>query len=176
MKLYISSYKLGDRTDELKNWIYENSDNKIVLMPNALDIYQDGDRKQQRIENEVRELEQLGFQVRVLSLKDYFGKKEKLIEDLKDFHAFFAIGGNVFVLRQAMRLSGFDDYLRELSKKDGYLYGGYSAGICLLAPSLSGLELVDNHNENVYGIETIWDGIGIKFNEIDKNFMRLLKH
>lgn len=33
MKLYLSSYKLGNRKEELKKWIYEHG-NKICLIPN----------------------------------------------------------------------------------------------------------------------------------------------
>lgn len=34
MKLYLSSYKLGNDTDYLRNWI-SNNDNKILLIPNS---------------------------------------------------------------------------------------------------------------------------------------------
>ena len=35
MKLYLSSYKVGDRTEELKKWIEEHG-NKICLIPNSI--------------------------------------------------------------------------------------------------------------------------------------------
>tara|TARA_Y100000310_G_scaffold53810_1_gene49343 strand:+ start:340 stop:636 length:297 start_codon:yes stop_codon:yes gene_type:complete len=43
------------------------------------------------------------------------------------------------------------------------VYGGYSAGICVLAPTLKGLHIVDDPNAKQYGEEheTIWDGLGI---------------
>ena len=42
-----------------------------------------------------------------------------------------------------MKFSGFDNYIRELAKKEKYLYSGYSAGICVLSAQLNGLDLVD---------------------------------
>lgn len=70
-------------------------------------------------------------------------------------------GGNTFVLRQAMRLSGFETLIRELVDTD-FLYGGYSAGVCVLAPSLTGLQQVDDATLTPYpNSEVIWDGIGL---------------
>jgi len=158
MKLYISSFGLGNRTDVLKNWINEN-DNKIALIPNSRDILDD-ERRQAGIDRDTKALEELGFEVTVISLRDYFGMPDKLREDLNKFRAFFAIGGNVFTLRQAMKLSGFDEYLKEMINQD-ILYSGYSAGICLLAPNMQGLELVDDPNVDVYGCDPIFEGLGI---------------
>jgi len=42
-----------------------------------------------------------------------------------------------------MRLSGLDDILEGLRGNDEFLYAGYSAAGCILAPSLSPYEIVD---------------------------------
>lgn len=160
MKLYLSSYKIGNYENELKNWIKENG-NKILLIPNSRDIYPESERKTNGINNDILLLEQIGFDVKILSLEDYFGNYNKLKQDLKDYRAFWAIGGNTFVLRKAMQLSGFDKYLIEISNKDNYLYGGYSAGICVLAPSLKGLNLVDEPINPYNDENIIYDGIGL---------------
>lgn len=62
-----------------------------------------------------------------------------------------------------MKLSGLDEILKDLLKKENILYGGYSAGVCVLAPTLKGMELVDDPNVKPYDNqkETIWDGVGI---------------
>ena len=159
MKLYLSSYKIGDRKDELKKWIDEHG-NKICLIPNSRDIYPDGERKTRGIQADANELALLGFDVTIISLKDYFNKKEELLSRLKKFNAFYLIGGNTFVLRQAMYLSGFDKYLKTIENDPNYLYAGYSAGICVLANDMHGLEMCDNPNINVYGIDTMWNGLG----------------
>lgn len=159
MKLYLSSYKLGDKKEELKKWIVEHN-NKICLIPNSRDVYPDGERKINGIQEDVKELEDLGFDVTVISLKDYFDNNEELYKILKEFNAFYVIGGNTFALRQAMYLSRFDEYLKSIENNPNYLYAGYSAGICVLAKDMHGLDVCDNPSINPYGIETIWEGLG----------------
>lgn len=159
MKLYLSSYKIGNKSDELKKWISEHG-NKICLIPNSRDIYPDSERKTKGINEDVEELAQIGFAVTVISLKDYFNNKEELNKMLDKYRAFYVIGGNVFALRQAMYLSGFDEYLRTIENNPNYLYAGYSAGICVLAKDMHGLDICDDPNINPYGIETMWNGLG----------------
>lgn len=159
MKLYLSSYKLGNKTEELKKWI-KNHDNKICLIPNSRDVYPDSERKTAKIHTDAQELTDLGFRVTILSLKEYFNKQEELVKKLREFHAFYVIGGNAFALRQAMYLSGFDKYLETVKNNPDYLYVGYSAGICVLAKDMHGLEICDDSTINPYGIDTIWNGLG----------------
>lgn len=104
MKLYLSSYKLGDKTEELKRWIADHN-NKICLIPNSRDVFPDGERKVTGIQADAKDLEGLGFDVTVISLKDYFNRKEELSKRLEEVNAFYVIGGNTFALRQAMYLS-----------------------------------------------------------------------
>ena len=159
MNFYLSSYKVGNKADELKKWINQHG-NKICLIPNSRDIYPESERKANGIKEDVNELTDLGFDVTVISLKDYFDNKEELVNKLKEFSAFYVVGGNTFALRQAMYLSGFDEYLKSIENSSDYLYAGYSAGICVLAKDLHGLDVCDDPNINPYGIDTIWDGLG----------------
>lgn len=96
-------------------------------------------------------------------MRDYFKKEKELEEKISDFGVIWVRGGNLFVLRQAMKLSGFDNTLNDLVGKSNMLYGGYSAGVCVLTPTLKGMELVDDVTEKPYGdkSEVIWDGLGI---------------
>lgn len=43
------------------------------------------------------------------------------------------------------------------------VYGGYSAGVCVLGPTLKGIHLVDDQNQKPYGeqYDVNWDGLGI---------------
>ncbi len=159
MKLYLSSYKIGNKPEVLKKWIREHN-NKICLIPNSRDVYPDGERKTNGIQADVQELTELGFDVTVISLKDYFNKKEELLQILESFSACFVIGGNTFALRQAMYLSGFDNFLKTKENDPNFLYAGYSAGICVLAKDLHGLDVCDDPNVNPYGIDTMWNGLG----------------
>ena len=161
MKLYLSSYRIGNRSEELRSWIKKH-DNKILVIPNALDIYLDSKRKNDGILEKCQDLENIGFKVEILDLRNYFSNNELLREKLEEYRAFYVLGGNVFVLRQAMFLSGFDNYLKEISDKKDYLYAGFSAGVCVLASDLHGFELVDDQSEDPYNYgKTIWTGIGL---------------
>ena len=148
MLLYLSSYKLGNDKELLKKWIKDNG-NKIMLIANSRDFIPDGKKKEDRIKSSVDDLEILGFEVERLDLREYFGKEDILRKDLENCRAFYVIGGNVYTLKMAMKLSGFDNYLKDSSKCDNYLYAGYSAGICVLAPKLYGLDIVDNKISNI---------------------------
>jgi len=60
----------------------------------------------------------------------------------------------------AIKLSGFDELLKELNNKD-IVYAGYSAAGCVLSPTLKGYHIVDNSKLNTYGDhKTIWEGLG----------------
>jgi len=159
MKFYLSSYKIGNKAAELKNLISSNG--KLGFIPNALD-HVDPEARQESNKPRLQELAELGINVELLDLKDYFGKKEELEKKIASLDVVWVRGGNTFVLRQAMKLSGFDEIIKNLNRVD-FLYGGYSAGICVLAPSLRSLEIVDDPLINPYkGLtETIWEGLGI---------------
>jgi Peptidase E len=159
MKLYLSSYKIGNSTGELQNWIAEN-DNKICLIANAKDQYTDKERVWAGTMHDAEQLENVGFEVTILDLQDYFGKSEKLADFLEGFKAFYVVGGNTFVLRRAMWLSGFDAFLKSKVNDPGYLYAGYSAGICVLAPNMKGIAVMDEPEIDPYNCgEIIYDGL-----------------
>jgi len=160
--MYLSSYRLGTRADELEKWANFIGNHKAFFIPNAVDAYPDRERKTESLRGSVAELEELGYEVETLDLKDYFGKETELAEKLKKAHTIFACGGNTFVLRLAMGLSGFGDFLKSKIRDSGLLYGGFSAGICLLGQTLRGLELVDDSTVKPYGDhQVVWDGIGL---------------
>ncbi len=163
MKLYLSSYQLGEKVDFLKTHC-EKSGRVLDYIPNALDFTTaDPIRKRDHIAQDSALLGDLGFSVRVLDLREYFGKTDALKERLSEASSVWVSGGNTFILRQTMHLSGFDELMFSyLSKRHDFLYGGYSAGCCVLSPDLSYLQQVDNPNDFPYPDiqETIWDGLG----------------
>ena len=155
MVLYLSSYKVGNRTDILKEWIKKNN-NKILLIPNARDSKNMTEEEKIIIENEKMSLENNGFSVTILDLKKYFGKEKELEEYINNhFNAVYVLGGNTFVLRKAMQLSGFDKIISD-NRNNNFLYAGYSAGICVLAKSLNGVEIVDE-KINPYNSDNVID-------------------
>ena len=160
MELYLSSYRVGNETEELVKWISENGSN-ILVIPNAVDAFADGERKNAGIVDKCKDLEVLGFNPKLLDLRNYFGKKQELINAIGNCNAFYVIGGNVFVLRTAMKLSGFDEYLKEISTTE-CLYAGFSVGICVLSNDLHGIHLADDLMAGPYMYKKIiWNGVGL---------------
>ena len=73
----------------------------------------------------------LKVQIIEISLKDFFGKESELEEKLRNYNTFCLIGGNVFVLRKAMELSGFDKFIKDNLYNKKALFN-YSKNILLL--------------------------------------------
>ena len=160
MKLYLSSYKLGNDLDKLKELFPKNK--KTAYISNALDFSEDLERRKKGEEKEIEELTKLGLDVELLDLRNYFGNKEELHKKIIEFGVIWVRGGNVFLLRQAMKLSGFDEILLEINKNPEILYGGYSAGAIIIGPTLKGIDLVDDSTINIYkDTELIFDGLNI---------------
>jgi dipeptidase E len=160
MKYYLSSYELGNEADRLKALAAKG---KIGYIPNARDFTgADPKRKADRNTSDMNSLRELGLQVELIDLRDYFGKQHELKEKLEELGAIFISGGNVFVLRQAMKLSGLDEVLEELQDHEDFLYAGYSAAGCVLAQNLKMYEIVDKVDAPyIEQKEVIWEGLGV---------------
>jgi dipeptidase E len=160
MKLYLSSYRLGDNPKKLIELFSDNK--KVALIANAMD-FADNAQKKEKVKHSMTELKKLGLLSEEIDLRAYFGKQKELSEKLNNFGAVYVRGGNAFILRKAMLQSGFDNLIKEKNKDPDFVYAGYSAGICVLFPTLHGLELVDNLNlvPQRYSQEIIWDGLSI---------------
>lgn len=160
MKFYLSSYKFGNKQEYLKEWIKKHGSN-IAFISNSKDAKEDNESKFEKINSDIKLLEEIGFKVTKLDLRDYFGEFNKLDEMLKKFNSVCLIGGNCFVLRKAIELSGFDRFINENLSNDGFLYIGYSAGICVLSPNMKGLDLVDEP-VNIYNSDDVlYEGMNV---------------
>jgi len=163
MQLYLSSYKLGNEAERLLNLFKENK--RVAYIPNALDFSAaDPVRKSAHIQSDVELLSGIGLQPEVFDLRDYFDGNKDLRAALSDFAGVWVSGGNVFVLRQAMKVSGFDTLLTdELRKKEDFVYGGYSAAGCVLSKTLDAYKIVDDATDTPYEQQkdVLWDGIGL---------------
>lgn len=158
MKFYLSSFKIGNDPNQLKSLLPENS--KAVYISNGLDFAKPESQKKHQ-DWDLRELSEIGISAEQLDLRKYFGKQAELRNKLQDVDLIYVSGGNVYDLRIAMRLSGFDEILKELVGANK-VYGGYSAAVCVLSPTLKGYHVVDNPDLKTYGDhETIWEGIDL---------------
>jgi dipeptidase E len=108
------------------------------MIPNALDAAPP-DVRRDLVQSDIEELTKAGLLVTVADLTE-----PGVTAGLVDFDLVWTRGGNVFVLRRAMADSGADRDLRRSIQQDAFVYGGYSAGGCVLAPDLSALAAVDD--------------------------------
>lgn len=136
---------------------------RALVIANACDLIPEPGRAP-RVKREIEALEAIGFQAEELDLRDHFGAGwDALGARLDAADLIWARGGNAFVLRRAMRQSGFDALIRDALARDALVYGGYSGGIAVLAPSLRGIELVNDPKAvpEGYDPEVIWDCLGL---------------
>lgn len=138
-------------------------DRKIGIIPNALDIYTDVERRKQSLKRESDGLSEIELKPEAIDLREYFGRGGKLAEKLKDFGGLWVLGGNTFVLRRAFKESGLDEWLLARRNDPEFVYAGYSAGICVLTRDLKNIELMDRPNVNPEGYKAgiIYDGLGL---------------
>jgi dipeptidase E len=159
MKLYLSSYHLGKESQKLTK-MFRNK--RVALISNALDFSEDLARKEESKQEELRDLLSINLDPEEIDLRDYFHQQKLLENKLQDFGGIWVRGGNVFILRKAMAYSGLDKILKQKRSSD-FVYAGYSAGACVAAPTLKGIDLVDDPNSVAknYKPEIIWQGLGL---------------
>ena len=158
MRLYLSSFDIGDDPAEL---VKLAPDGRVGLIMNALDNFPDARQNWQNAQTE--KLTGLGFAVEPLDLRSFFSVPSQMSNSLKQLDAVWVNGGNAFVLRRAMALSGFDEAIKAELADDAIVYAGFSAAAVVLHQSLRGLELVDDPNDvpEGYPTDVPWDGLGL---------------
>jgi dipeptidase E len=139
MRLYLSSYGLGENPSALSDLAGKAPRTAVIF--NARDAYR-GERLKHQAQ-EFGALSSLGFSCEELDLRSYFGDSDALRTRLADYDLVFAVGGNTFVLARAMTEAGFGAAIREQLNENRIVYGGYSAGACVVGPDLDGCHLID---------------------------------
>jgi dipeptidase E len=138
------------------------SNTRVALILNAGDLW--GDQAHAyRVMEQTEMFAETGMDVADVDLREYVDRQAALERCLRTYGSVWVAGGNTFVLRRAMYDSGFDRIITRMLEDDAIAYGGYSAGICVLAASLKGLHLVDDpaEVEQAFHREAIWDGLGV---------------
>jgi len=162
MRLYLSSERLGERSGALLGMlegprvaVIANGYDHRTLM--ARDVYRT------EVYDPIAEFTALGLEPQEIDLRAHFGDPDSLRVRLRSYHLVWVIGGNSFILRRAMKLSGFDNVIRDLLAHDAIAYGGYAAGAVVAGPSLRGLELMDDPWEVPEGYDDplVWSGLGL---------------
>ncbi len=141
------------------------SGGRAALIANAMDG--SAQRRPHRLvqppEDPGADLHALGIDTIALDLRHYFGRPEALRRALEGIDLVWAADGDVFVLRRAMRQSGFDDLIVELLDEDRLVYGGSGAGAMVVAPCLGGLEAMGDPEDIPQGYDPapVRDGLGL---------------
>lgn len=163
MRLYLSSYRLGRHVERLKALLPKRP--RALIVANALDGFSVSLRRKLTVEEHdpYSELDALSFAVSDLDLRQFFGAHETLTKTLRSGDLVWVLGGNSFVLRRAMALSGLDVEVARLLRSDDLMYGGFSAGAVVAASTLRGIHLMDNPHEvpDGYPSAVMWDGLGL---------------
>lgn len=137
----------------------------MAVISNALDFIPDEARRSyaRNVFDPLAVFADHGMAAADLDLRRFFGDPAGLAAALVDVQLVWATGGNAFLLRRAMRQSGFDGIVRRRSDKGDLIYAGWSAGAVVAGPSLRGLELMDDPAVVVDGYEPapIWEGLGL---------------
>lgn len=161
MRLYLSSFRLGTNPEHLTRLV--GSGGRMAVIANAIDT-EPADSRVTRVWDEVVALTRLGLLAEEVDLRLHFGASPSHMADLLgSFDGVWVRGGNVFTLRTALTASGADEAITALLARDALVYAGYSAGPCVLGPSLDGLEEVDDPHdlEVAYGLEAPTNGLGV---------------
>jgi dipeptidase E len=163
MRLYLSSYRFGDRFDLFVGMAGQGA--RVGVISNALDLVPQAQREAyaRNVHDPLAELRDHGLAASDLDLRAFFGQPERLDAALAELDAVWAVGGNAFLLRRAMRQSGFDDVGVRRIRGDALVYGGWSAGAVVAGPSLKGIELMDQPDDTAAGYDPapVWEGLGL---------------
>lgn len=163
MRLFLSSESLGKYPDVFFKLVGANK--KLAFCENAKDDYSPTDRDA-KVQEHLTQFGGEGFDIQELDLRKFFGRSEELKSWLSDFGSVWVSGGNTFILRRAMAASGFDKIIKQRLSENSIAYGGSSAGSCVTAPSLRGIEQGDRPHpdtvpDNYPSSEIIWEGLGL---------------
>ncbi|MGB6181580.1 MAG: Type 1 glutamine amidotransferase-like domain-containing protein [Rhodococcus sp. (in: high G+C Gram-positive bacteria)] len=158
MRLFLSSYRFGNALERLLSMT--GSPGRIAVIANAADSWPDAARAS-AVTSEFTLLRTAGFLPSEIDLRELM--PSTAADVLGGFPAVWVRGGNTFVLRRRMASSGADAVLTSLLQQDALVYAGYSAGACVMGPTLRGVEFADPPEEVLptTGEDALWNGLGL---------------
>lgn len=159
MRLFLASYRFGAHVDRFVR--LTGGPGQVAVIANAADAWPPRARES-AVVSDVAPLRRLGFEPAEVDLRDYVGAPDRLARTLSGFDSVWVRGGNTFVLRAQLARSGGDVVLGTLIRGGRLTYAGYSAGACVMAPSLVGVDTADDPGEvaPTCDVEPRWDGLG----------------
>ncbi len=141
MKLYLSSYRIPTPDELFALLPKPPMECRVAIIPNGKDDKLPQERAKS-LDELIYDLAKYGFGTSVIDLRDY-DDPAPLKEDLQSYEMIWAAGGNCFILRSEMRMSGFEAILPELLD-NGVVYAGESAGAIIAGTSLEEAAIADD--------------------------------
>jgi dipeptidase E len=159
MRMYLSSFKIGNKPEAFFNLV--GADRRVGVIMNALDNFPDP--RAQWLQGTRDAFGKHGMTVTELDLRAFFGRAGDLRAAMRDIGTVWINGGNAFILRRAMKQSGFDTIVTEALARDTHVYAGFSAAAVICFRSMRGLELTDNPTDVPDGYDpvTVWEGLDL---------------
>jgi dipeptidase E len=129
------------------------SQTRVSLIDNAADVITDGpDGWVVEIRNSIRNL---GFNVNVVDLREFIHRPNELETILSASDLLWVGGGNMYYLRWLLREVNADAIIKRLVE-NGAVYCGWSAGACVVGPTLLEGEKMDDITQ---AKEVIYEGL-----------------
>ncbi len=147
MKLFLSSMTISQLQRKYFNALVGKTkpqDITLAVVENAADVYADDNKAW--VYQSRNSMQEYGYKVDVIDLRDYFNKNTDLRERLQNADAIWLGGGNTYYLRWILRETGADEVIVQLVK-EGKVYGGGSAGAIVAGPIIKGFESADSPEE-----------------------------
>lgn len=159
MRMYLSSFRFGNKPEALQELV--GTQRRAAIVMNALDNFPD--QRARWLQAQSNALNELGFSVSELDLRAYFERENDLRGLTASINTVWINGGNAFILRRAMKQSGFDAIIKQALAHDTHVYAGFSAAAVICFQSMRGLELTDDPNDTPEGYdrEIVWEGLGL---------------
>jgi dipeptidase E len=153
-KIILTSFGLPvSCLSQVENLIGEPfSHKKFAFIGNAKDLRP----PEKQTHSTQTELENVGFNLENLDLRDYFNSQHRLESTLKQYDGVWVGGGDIYYLRYAMEASGFDTFIINLIE-NGFMYGGTSAGAIVAGLTLDYFEGLEPPNTP----KIIYTGLGL---------------
>lgn len=173
MKLYLTSYRMGNDSDQLLAMVAPRG--RVAIISNALDLISEQARRDYAARGGFLAhdwFRSRGLHAVDVDLRTFFGRDGSVERDLDETDLVWVIGGNSFLLLRAIRQSGLETPLKRRLAENSIVYGGWSAGTCVAGTTLKGVHLMDDPHAvaDGYDPEPQWEGMRLVDHAIVPHF------
>lgn len=161
MRLFLSSYRAGNYADKLIEIFGEGAN--VAVITNARD-YKTPPKRKIKVKEVLDFFTDLKMKPVEIDLRKYFTSQVNLANEFENYQAVWLAGGNVFLLRRALKQTGLDKILTDKVRSSAIVYGGESAGAIIAGPTLMHSEMGGDEDSpdfiaEGYKKEVIWNSL-----------------